>query len=83
MDTDGDEQTDDKMVSFSNKILDLKNERVSLSMNVSVSSHGSVNSDHCQHHDEYFFSLEFVAFVESKLILACRKFHQKIVIRSS
>lgn len=39
MDTDGDEQLSDGLVSYSNKVLDLKKEHVTLSMNVTVSSH--------------------------------------------
>lgn len=39
MDTGNDDHSDDTLVSYSNKILDLKRECVSLSMNITGSSH--------------------------------------------
>lgn len=39
MDTDDDDRSNDSLVSYSNKVLDLKKQCISLSMNISGSSH--------------------------------------------
>ena len=39
MDSGDDDRSDDTLVSYSNKVLDMKRERVSLSMNITGSSH--------------------------------------------
>lgn len=82
MNTDDDEQSNDDLVSFSNKVLDLKKNCVSLSMNVTGSSHQWVNLDRFQNHDEYVFSLELVSFVDRMLELVYKPYLRKIVILS-